>query len=108
MESTSEAARAARYSLNMHDERTGFCMAFPGNSCAAGTSVDASHYFKDDAPVVRRLWADAAPEFAKAAGTIRALRQFAHYKSAPYRPQANGRAERFNRIMIEGTRCFLV
>ena len=26
---------------------------------------------------------------------------------APYRPQANGRAEQFSRLMIEGTRCFL-
>ena len=67
MESASEAARAARYSLNMHNDRTGFCMAFPGNSREAGTIVDASHYFDDDVPVVRRWWTDAAPEFAKAA-----------------------------------------
>ena len=45
MKSKSEAAGAARYSLSMHDERTGFCMAFPGNSREAGTIVDASHSF---------------------------------------------------------------
>ena len=28
--------------------------------------------------------------------------------SAPYRPHDNGHAERFNRLMIEGTRCFLL
>ena len=68
--------------------------------------MDASHSFDDDdAPVVRRWWADAAPQFAKAAQTIRTQRPLAHYKSAPYRPQANGRAENFNRLLVEGTRC---
>ena len=70
--------------------------------------MDAMHRFDDDVPVIRRWWTDAAPEFATAAGRIRSLRPLAHYKSAPYRPQANGRAERYNRLMIEGTRCFLL
>ena len=74
----------------------------------AESVVDAMHRFDDDDPVIRRWWTDAAPEFAAAAGRIRSLRPLAHYKSAPYRPQANGRAERYNRLMIEGTRCFLL
>ena len=108
MEPTSEAASAARYSVNMHDERAGFCMAFTGSSREAGTIVDASHSFDDDEPVVKRCWTDAAPKFVKAGRIIRATRQLAHYKSAPYCPQANGRAERFNRLMIEGARCLLL
>ena len=108
MKQKSEASKAARYSLNMHDERTSFCTAYPGNCREHGSIVDAAHSFDDDIPVVRRWWTDAAPEFAKAARTIRSIRPLAHYKSAPYRLQANGRAERFNRFLVEGTRCFLI
>ena len=108
MESRWEAAKAVRYSLNMHDEQAGFCMAYPSNNHETDSIMDASHSFDDDAPVVRRWWTDAAPEFAKAARTIRAQRPLAHYKSAPYPPQANGRAEHFNRLLVEGTRCSLL
>ena len=59
-------------------------------------------------PAVRRWWTDAAPEFAKAGRTIPAQRRLAPYQSLPYRLQANGRAENFNRFLIEGTRCLLL
>ena len=108
MEPKSEASTAALYSLNMHDERASFCMAYPGNCRGHESIVDDMHSYDDDIPVVRRWWTDAAPEFAKAARIIRSLRPLAHYKSAPYRPQANGRAERFNRLLVEVTRCFLL
>ena len=105
-ESKSEAAKAARYCRNKHDEQTSFCIAYPSNNRETDSIMDASHSFDDDdAPVVRRWWADAAPQFAKAAQTIRTQRPLAHYKSAPYGPQANGRAENFNRVLVEGTRC---
>ena len=52
------------------------------------------------------IWlVSTVPEFANAAGRIRSLRPLAHYKKAT---QANGRAERYNRLMIEGTRYFLL
>ena len=70
--------------------------------------MDAMHQSDDDIPVIRRWWTDAALEFMPAAGRIRAQRPLAHYMSASYRPQANGRAERFNRPMIEGTRWFFL
>ena len=70
--------------------------------------MDASHSFDDGTPFVTSLWTNAAPQCAKAARRIRALRQLAHYKSAPYLPEANARAERFNRFMAEGTRCVLL
>lgn len=56
---------------------------------------------------VRRWWTDRAPEFAAAAKTIAASRPLAHYQSIPHRPQANGIAERSNRLIVEGTRCLL-
>ena len=108
MEPKSEAARAARYTLNIRDKRASFCVAYPSNTRDTDTIMDASYLFDDDSPVIRRWWTDAAPEFAKAARTIRTIGPLAHYKSAPYRPQAKGRAERFNRLMIEWTRCFLL
>ena len=104
MEPNSEASQAARYSLNVHDAKASFGMAFPFHKRATESVVDAMHRFDDDTPVIRRWWTDAASEFANAAGRIRSLRPLAHYKSDPYRPQANGRAERYNRLMIEGTR----
>ena len=64
MEPKSEASKAARYSLNMHDERTSFCMANPDNCCGHESIVDSTHSYDDDIPVVRRWWTDAAPEFA--------------------------------------------
>ena len=108
MEPNSEASQAARFSLNVHDEKTTFCMAFPSHERDAESVMDAMHRFDDDVPVIRCWWTDAAPEFATAAGRIRSLRPLGHYKSAPYRPQANGRAERYNRLMIEGMRRFLL
>ena len=108
MEQHFKASQAVRYCLNVLDERTSFRMAFPSHKRDAGSVVDAMHRFDDDIPVIRRRWTDAAPEFISAAGRIRALRPLAHYMNALYRPQANGRAERFNRLMIEGTKCFLL
>ena len=108
MEPNSEASQAARYCLNVHDERTSFRMAFPSHKRDAGSVVDAMHRFDDDCKVIRHRWTDAAHEFISATGRIRAQRPLAHYMSAPYRPQASGRAERSNRLMIEGTRCFLL
>ena len=67
MESKFEAAKATRHCLNMHDERTRFCMAYPSNSRETDSIMDASHSYDDDVPVVRRWWTDAAPEFAKVA-----------------------------------------
>ena len=96
MEPNSEASRAARYSFNVHDETASFFMAFPSHVRDTGSVVDALRQFDGDTPVIGRWWTDAAPEFAFAARTIRSLRPLAHYKSAPYRPQDNGRAERYN------------
>ena len=67
----SEAAKAARYCLNMHDEQTSFCMAYPSNNRETDSIMDTSHSFDDSAPVVRRWWTDAVPEFAKAGRNIR-------------------------------------
>ena len=83
-------------------------MAYPSNPVETEAVLDATHQFDDDIPAVRRCWTDAAPEFDSAVRTIRSSRPLAHYKSTPYRPQANGRAERVNRLMIEGTRCLLM
>ncbi len=47
-----------------------------------------------------RWWSDSAPEFAAAAKVGRAQRPLAHYQSAPYRPQANGIAERSSRSTL--------
>ena len=41
MEPKSEAAKAARYSLNIHDEQSSFCIDYPRNFLEAGTIVDA-------------------------------------------------------------------
>ena len=108
MEPNSEASQVARYSLNVLDEKTSFCMAFPFHKRDTESVVNAMHQFDGDTPVIICCWTDAAPEFATAAGRIRSLGLLVHYKSAPYRPQANGRAERYNRLMIEGTRCFFL
>ena len=83
-------------------------MAFPSHSRSAETVLDAVHRFDDANPTVRRWWIDSAPEFAAAARTVRTTRPLAHYCSTPYRRQANGRAERENRLAIEGTRCLLL
>ena len=61
----SEAVKAARYSLNIHNEQSSFCMAYSNDFREAGTIADASHSFDDDEPVVMRWWTDAVPEFAK-------------------------------------------
>ena len=82
MEPNSEASQAARFSVNVHDEKTSFCMAFPSHNMDAESVMDAMHRFDDDVPVIRRWWTDAAPEFGTAAGRIRSLRPLAHYKSA--------------------------
>ena len=83
-------------------------MTYLSDTREAEAVLDAVRRFDNDVPAVRRWWTDAALEFAFAAGRIRATRPLAHYKSAPHRPQANGRAERVNRLLIEGTLCFLV
>ena len=108
MERNSEASRAARYSLNIHDEKTGYFSAFPSHARDAEAVLDAVHRFDDDEPAIRRWWTDAAPEFAAAARTIRSTRPLAYYNSTLPRLQAIGRAERVNRLMIEGTRCLLM
>ena len=54
MEPNSEASRAARYSLNLHNEKTSFCMAFPSHTRETEAVVDAMHQFDADIPVVRR------------------------------------------------------
>ena len=54
MEPKSEASEAARYSLNIHDEKTGSCMAYPSHKREAEAVVDAVHRFDDDEPAVRR------------------------------------------------------
>ena len=70
MERNSEASRAARYSLNVHDEKTSFRMAFPFHTRETEAVVDAMHQFDADIRVVRRWWTGAAPEFASAANMI--------------------------------------
>ena len=54
MEVGSEASRAARYYLNVRDEKTDFFMAFPSHSCSAETVLDAVHRLDDANPTVRR------------------------------------------------------
>ena len=98
MEIGSQASQAARYCLNVHDEKTNFFMAFPSHSRSAEAVLDAVHRFDDANPTIRRWCSDSAPEFSAAARTIRTTRPLAHYRSTPYRPQANGRAERKDRI----------
>ena len=48
MEPNSDASQAARYCLNVHDERASFRMAFPSHKRDAGSVVDAMHRFDDD------------------------------------------------------------
>ena len=43
MEPNSEASQAARYSLNVHDEKTSFCMAFPFHKRDTESIVNAMH-----------------------------------------------------------------
>ena len=83
-------------------------MAFPSHSRSAEAVLDAVHRFDDANPTIRRWWSDSAPEFSSAARTIRTTRPLAHYRSTPYRPQANGKAERKNRLAIAGARCLLL
>ena len=71
-------------------------------------AVDSLHEFGSSPPTVQRLWTDSAPEFKAAARRIRAQRPFAHYASTSHRPQANGRAERFNRLAMEGISSLLM
>ena len=86
METGSEASRAARYCLNVHDEKTYFFIAFPSHSRLAEGVLDAVHRFDDANPTIRRWWTDSAPEFSAAARTIPTTRPLAHYRSTPYRP----------------------
>ena len=53
LESNSEASRAARYSLNNHDEKTSFCKAFPFHTRAMEAAMDAMHQFDADVLVIR-------------------------------------------------------
>ena len=75
-----EAVRAARYCLNIHDEKTDFFMAFPSNARESVADVDAVHRFDDAQPEVR-WWTDSAPEFASAARTIPSTGLLAHTKT---------------------------
>ena len=52
MEVGSEASRAARYCLNVHDEKTDFFMAFPSHSRSAEAVLDAVHRFDDAVPTI--------------------------------------------------------
>ena len=60
MELNSGASQAARYCVNVHDERASFCMAFPSRKRDAGSGVDAMQRFDGDIPVIMRWWTDAA------------------------------------------------
>ena len=108
MEKGSEAAKVARCALVMTDEKTDFKCIFPGNSKNADSIVNCVHQVEGGNPCIRRWWTDSAPEFAKAASTIRSQRPLAHYQTVPYRPEANGIAERANRLIVEGGRCNLI
>ena len=54
MESKSEASCAARYCLNITNEKTDFFMAYPSQTKDAEAVVDAVHRFDDAQPEVRR------------------------------------------------------
>ena len=105
----SEAARSAKFSLNMLDERTKFAGVFPSNSRDTDTVVVAHHAFDNPVPEIRRWWSDNAPEFVAASQMIRAMRPVAHFRSIPNVPQSsNGVIERFNRTLMEGAAASLM
>ena len=54
MAPNSKASQAVRFSLNVHDEKTSFCMAFMSRKSDAESVMDAMHRFDDDVPVARR------------------------------------------------------
>ena len=66
MDRGSKAAKAARYGLNMTDEKTNFTGGFPGNSKSTASVLDAVHLFEgpDEDQRLRRWWTDSAPEFS--------------------------------------------
>ena len=61
MERASEAARSARYCLNVHDERTSFFRPFPVHKKDTNSVVDALHEF-DSCPLVCKDFGRIAPQ----------------------------------------------
>ena len=103
----SPAARVAKFSLHMLDERTKYAGAFPDSSRKTEVIVAAHHLFDDVIPEVRRWWTDNAAEFKSASRKLREIHPFAHYCSIPHVPQSNGIIENFNRLIIEGALALL-
>lgn len=108
MQDGSLAAKIAKFGLVVTDEKTDFRAVFASKTKCASSIVQRLHVFEGPLQTVRRWWTDSAPEFASAARRLREIRPLAHYQSVPRRPQANGVAERANRVVIEGTRCALL
>ncbi|CAK0813605.1 unnamed protein product, partial [Prorocentrum cordatum] len=107
MERGSDARRAAPYALNITDEGTGLFSSYPAVRRDASAVLDSVRRFEDTPEKIKRWWGDHVPEFRAAARQIREQRTLARYRSTPYRPQANGKAERMNRLSVEGTRALL-
>ena len=54
MEPGSEASKAARYCLSIHDEKTDYFMIHHSHAREADAVVDAAHRFHDAQPELRR------------------------------------------------------
>ena len=110
LKSGSRAASTARLGLHLLDEGPNFRMIFPANRKAHEHVLDS--VFKFEGPEAkywfRRWFSDGAKEFATASRKIREQRPLAHYTTAPGHHQANGRIERANRTLEDGTNASLI
>jgi transposase InsO family protein len=85
--------------------RVAFVQALPderGPTCARFLA-DAASFFASHGVSIERVMTDNAMNYRRSRDFRRVLEDIgaAHRRTAPYRPQTNGKAERFNRTLLE-------